>query len=155
MKFRIKDKNNVGMALSGPIIVVEDDLDDQTILEEAIRDSGTTNEILFFSNGPVAYDFLKTTEKQPFLILSDINLPLQTGIQFKKSIDDDQYLRKKSIPFIFFSTSVDSTAVTRAYVELTVQGFFRKSSSYEELKRVIRLIMDYWKHCRHPNSDMK
>lgn len=85
--------------------------------------------------------------------MSDINLPLQTGIEFKKTIDEDHQLRQKSIPFIFFSTSVDSNAVTQAYGEMTVQGFFRKSSSYEELKRLVRLIMDYWKLCKHPNSE--
>src|SRR5690606_32078869 len=140
------------MAKSGPIIVLEDDLDDQSILEEAIRESGTSNEILFFINGPSAFDFLKSTETQPFLILSDVNMPMQTGIQFKKKIDQDTQLRKKSIPFIFFSTSADSDSVTKAYHEMTVQGFFRKSNSYGEVKNTIKLIMDYWRHCQHPNS---
>ena len=140
------------MAKSGPIIVLEDDLDDQSILEEAIRESGASNEILFFINGPSALDFLKSTEKQPFLILSDVNMPMQTGIQVKKKIDEDMELRRKSIPFIFFSTSVDSNSVTKAYLEMTVQGFFRKSNSYGEVKNTIKLIMDYWRHCQHPNS---
>ena len=99
------------MAKSGPIIVLEDDLDDQSILEEAIRESGTSNEILFFINGPSAFDFLKSTETQPFLILSDVNMPMQTGIQFKKKIDEDTQLRRKSIPFVFFSTSADPDSI--------------------------------------------
>jgi len=140
------------MAKSGPIVIIEDDLDDQNILEEAIRESGTTNEIIFFSNGPDAFQFLKSTKSQPFVILSDINLPVQTGIEFKKQVDHDPELRQKSIPFIFFSTSVDKEAVTTAYSEMTVQGFFKKSNTYEELKSLIRLIMSYWKICKHPNS---
>jgi len=140
------------MAKSGPIVIVEDDLDDQNILDEAIRESGTKNEIIFFSTGPSAFEFLKQTKSQPFLILSDINLPVQTGIEFKKRIDEDPELRQKSIPFIFFSTSVEKSAVTKAYTEMTVQGFFKKSNTYDELKSVIRLIMDYWKLCKHPNT---
>jgi CheY-like chemotaxis protein len=140
------------MAKSGPIIIVEDDLDDQNILEEAIRETGTTNEIIFFANGPEALDFLKKTKSQPFVILSDINLPIQTGIEFKKKIDSDPQLRQKSIPFIFFSTSVDKGSVTTAYTEMTVQGFFKKSDSYDELKHLVKLIMEYWKYCKHPNT---
>jgi CheY-like chemotaxis protein len=140
------------MAKSGPIVIVEDDLDDQTILEEVIKETGTTNELLFFTNGPAAFEFLKTTTSQPFLILSDVNLPIQSGIEFKRSIDADPQLRHKSIPFVFFSTSVDKTFVTQAYTEMTVQGFFKKATSFDELVKVMRLIMDYWKLCKHPNT---
>jgi CheY-like chemotaxis protein len=139
------------MAKPGPIVVLEDDLDDQGILEDILKELGVSNKSVWFTNGPDAFHYLKTTEEQPFIIFSDVNLPGQNGIEFKRQIDNDKELRKKSIPFVFFSTSVNKNAVNEAYTKMTVQGFFKKSDKYEEIKRTVKLILDYWFLCKHPN----
>jgi response regulator RpfG family c-di-GMP phosphodiesterase len=140
------------MSQSGPIIIVEDDQDDQEIIQEALRENGITNKMIFFDQCNKAFHYLKHTDDPIFLILSDVNLPAQNGVEFKRQIDADTELRSKSIPFVFFSTSVDKKAVNTAYKEMTVQGFFKKQESYKELKQVLKVIMDYWKLCYHPNS---
>ena len=140
------------MAKIGPIIIVEDDLDDQEMIQEVMQELGIKNELLFFDRSAKAFDFLKSTSQQPFLILSDVNLPIQNGIEFKRQIDEDVQLRQKSIPFVFYSTAVDKNSVDTAYKELTVQGFFKKRNKYEELKGDLQLIVNYWKICKHPNS---
>lgn len=140
------------MAKSGPIVVVEDDNDDLDILKEALRENEVGNELICFSNGPDAFDYLKNTTQQPFLILCDVNLPRQNGIEFKTQIDSDEYLRQKSVPFIFYSTYVSQYAVNEAYKNLTVQGFFQKNDTYQEFKNVIKTMVDYWSLCKHPNN---
>ena len=140
------------MSRTGPILIIEDDQDDQEMLQEAFTELGVRNKLLFFDKTKKAFDFLKTTSEKPFLILSDINLPQQTGVEFKREVDSDPQLRKKSIPFVFFSTSIEKHAVDIAYKELTIQGFFRKSNKYEDLKKTLSLIIEYWKICKHPNS---
>jgi len=140
------------MSKQGAIVVVEDDLDDQEILQGVIGELSIPNELKFFTNCIDAFTFLKTTEQQPFLILCDINLPITTGIEFKAQIDSDPELRKKSIPFVFLSTAADKDTVNEAYLQLTVQGFFKKSYNIAEYKNIIRAIMDYWILCKHPNS---
>jgi hypothetical protein len=35
---------------------------------------------------------------------------------------------------------------------MTIQGFFKKGSEYKEMKNLIRIILDYWRACRHPND---
>jgi CheY-like chemotaxis protein len=140
------------MPQSGPIIIVEDDKDDQEIVRDIFKELKINNKLIFFGNPKTAFDFLKITAEQPFIILSDINLPQQNGVEFKRQIDEDPQLRAKSIPFIFFSTSADKRAVDTAYKEMTVQGFFQKKSKYDELKSTVKLVLDYWKECRHPNS---
>jgi CheY-like chemotaxis protein len=141
------------MAKSGPIIIVEDDLDDRELIESAIRNSGIQNKITFFGNGEDALHYLLETLEQPMIILCDVNMPKMNGIEFKRRIDEDKMLREKSIPFVFFTTSVEKSTVTETYTQLTVQGFFEKSYSLDELNSTIKLIMDYWKMCRHPHSD--
>ena len=136
------------MPKKGPIIIVEDDLDDRFNLKQALLEAEVLNELIFFSNGPDALDYLKSTKERPFLIICDINLPKQNGIEFKNDIDSDPYLRGLAIPFIFYTTYVSQNAVNEAYKNLNVQGFFQKNDSFKELKDGIRIIIDYWKICK-------
>ena len=135
---------------NGPILLVEDDVDDQEIIIEALQTLGVQNEVKTFDNGQKALDFLKIMDKQPFLIISDVNLPVMSGLQLKYEIQNNEDLRTKSIPFIFLSTSGDKKAVEEAF-KLQVQGFFVKEISYEGINRQLKGIIDYWKSCRHPN----
>ncbi len=81
------------MAKDGPIIIIEDDLDDRFTLQEALVEANVSNDLVFFDNGPEAFDYLKTVTLQPFIILCDVNLPRQNGIEFKRELDNDPYLR--------------------------------------------------------------
>lgn len=125
-------------------------MDDQEIIIDALKTLGLQNEIKTFDTGQKALDFLKIMEKQPFLIISDVNLPVMNGLQLKSEIQNNEYLRSKSIPFIFLTTSGDKKAVEEAY-DLQVQGFFVKEITYEGINKQLRGIVDYWKSCRHPN----
>lgn len=135
----------------GPIVVIEDDLEDQDLLKEAFADAAITNEIVFFDNGPEAFTYLKGEGIQPFFIICDVNMPKQNGIDFKRDIDSDPELRLKSIPFIFYTTYVSQYAVNEAYSQLTVQGFFQKTDTFYELRDAIKLIIQYWRLCKQPD----
>jgi CheY-like chemotaxis protein len=143
-----------GMAKSGPIIIIEDDRDDQEIIEDVFKELGTINKRLFFANPLEAFTYLKTTTEQPFIILCDVNLPLQNGLEFKQQIEADIELKLKCIPFIFFTTSADKIIVGKAYQDMTVQGFFQKENTLGGLKNSLSLIIDYWTVCRHPHSEV-
>jgi CheY-like chemotaxis protein len=137
---------------SGPIILIEDDPDDKDVFHDILKDIKVSNNLLWFRNCDDAFSYLKTTPEQPFIIFCDINLPGTTGIECKKQIDEDKELRKKSIPFIFCSTSVDQKTVNEAYTKMTVQGYFQKKNTYAELREMIKLIVAYWEECKHPNT---
>ena len=141
------------MAKAGPIVIIEDDIDDKDLFMEILKELNVPNTAVWFTRTEDAFDYLKSTTDQPFLIFSDVNLPKQNGIEFKRQLDSDPELRKKSIPFIFYSTSVAQKIVNEAYTKMTVQGFFQKANSYEEIKNNIRLIIGYWTACKHPNTD--
>jgi response regulator RpfG family c-di-GMP phosphodiesterase len=137
---------------AGPIIIVEDDIDDQEIFIQALREININNQVNHFKNGKTAFEYLLQTSERPFIIFCDVNLPGQKGTAFKKQIDDNKELRRKSIPFIFYSTSDDQGTVNEAYTEMTVQGFFKKQDDYSEIKSQLKVIVDYWMACRHPNT---
>ena len=138
------------MNKEGPVIIIEDDEDDQGLLSDVFRELNYTNEIKFFTNGIDAFNFLEKTKERPFLILSDINLPKITGLELREKIHNNEDLRLKCIPYIFFTTAVDQKNVINAYSK-SVQGFFTKPSTIDDLTRVIRNIMEYWKDCHSPN----
>jgi len=140
---------------AGPIVLVDDDIDDKAIFEDAMKDLGVENELVWFDNTKDALHYLMVTKDQPFVIISDVNMPVNSGIEFKRQIDRDPHLRDKAIPFIFYSTAVNKETVDEAYKELTVQGFFKKKNDYKEIVENIKMILDYWRTCKHPNSPLE
>lgn len=134
----------------GPIIYVEDDLDDRLIFQEILNSIGVSNAILFFDNGKDFLDYLYDSDEQPLLIVSDINMPVMNGIELRKNIIADEKLMQKSIPFIFFTTSINIKEIELAY-QLTVQGYFKKPTDLDEMKTNLKMIIDYWCICKHPN----
>lgn len=134
-----------------PIIIVDDDIDDHYIFQEIILKLKIDNKIRFFRNGSEALTYLKTTKDRPFIILCDINMPEMDGLELRRQINADQYLKLKSIPFVFFTTAASPAQVNEAY-DLTVQGFFIKEMSFEQTETTFKLIVDYWDRCKHPNS---
>jgi CheY-like chemotaxis protein len=139
------------MPKSGPIIIIEDDTDDQDIMQEVFGDLHISNPLRFFNNGKDALDYLCTTVEHPFLILCDINMPVMDGIEFRTAIEKDPVLKEKSIPFVYLTTTGNPLTVRKAY-HLTVQGFFQKKNNLHELRDCVTMIIDYWRTCLHPNS---
>src|SRR3954453_8126181 len=99
------------MSTQGPIIIIEDDREEQDILKEVFAGMEVKNQLVFFDGCEEAYTYLEKTFEKPFLVLTDINLPGMTGIELRAKINANEFLRKKSIPFIFLTTAVQRYAV--------------------------------------------
>lgn len=138
------------MNKTGPIIIIEDDPDDQILLSDVFQDLGCKNKIVFFADGQLALDYLTDTAIEPFIIFSDINMPRLNGLELRQKVHENEDLRLKSIPYLFFSTSADQQHVIDAYSK-SVQGFFVKPPTYTELKEIIETIVAYWNKCVSPN----
>jgi CheY-like chemotaxis protein len=139
------------MNRNGPIVIIEDDSDDQEILIEVFKKLNYSNEIIFFLGSEEALNYLNRTDISPFLILSDINMPKLDGFALRNKIYTDSQLKLKCIPYLFFSTASTQKAVIDAY-SMSVQGFFVKQNSMAELEKTIQVIMEYWTRCVAPND---
>lgn len=139
------------MNKNGPVIIIEDDMDDQEVLKEVFEKLNFPNEVIYFSNGQAALDYLNQPGTLPFLILSDINMPKLSGFELRTKLKTDADLAVKCIPYLFFSTALNQKTVIDAY-SLSVQGFFIKPTSISELEETISVIMEYWKKCASPNN---
>ena len=138
------------MNKTGPIVIIEDDLDDQYILTEIFKELNYKNELVFFGDSLQALQYLTDTDIEPFLVLSDINMPKLNGMELREKIHNNEDLRAKSIPYLFFSTSAEQKNVIDAYSR-SIQGFFVKPTNYDKLKSVIIKIVEYWQECESPN----
>ena len=138
------------MNKGGPIVIIEDDLDDKELLIEVFKELEYTNEVIYFEDSEEALDFLISTEIEPFIIISDINMPRLNGIELREQIHSNEDLRLKCIPYLFFSTSAEQRHVIDAYSK-SIQGFFIKPSGFGRLKDLIRKMVEYWQECESPN----
>ncbi len=93
------------MNKTGPIIIIEDDIDDQELLTEIFKKLNYVNKIVFYKDGNEALEFLNKTDVQPFLILSDINMPKINGFELRNKVFTNEQLQTKCIPYLFFTTS--------------------------------------------------
>ena len=107
-----------------------------------------SNEIVFFFDGEKALEYLVSSQVKPFLILSDINMPKLDGFELRDKVHNNEQLRLKCIPYLFFTTAASQMAVVNAYSK-SIQGFFVKPTSYPELKRVLKNIILYGKIATH------
>ena len=139
------------MNKNGPIIVIEDDLDDQQVLAEIFLRLGYSNKVCYFADGNKALAFINETDVQPFLILSDVNMPRINGFELRNKVFTNSVLHTKCIPYLFFTTSATKKAVIDAYA-LSVQGFFVKANSMQGLENTIKKIVEYWMECIAPSE---
>lgn len=138
------------MNKTGPIVIIEDDLDDQDILTEIFNELNYQNEVVFFGDSLKALDYLTNEDIEPFIVLSDINMPRLNGMELREKVHNNEDLRMKSIPYLFFSTSAEQKHVIDAYSR-SIQGFFIKPHDYGKLKATIRKIIEYWQECESPH----
>nr|WP_295932209.1 response regulator [uncultured Dyadobacter sp.] len=139
------------MSLTGPIVIIDDDADDLYMIGAMLDELSIPNPVRNFENGQYALDYLLTTLESPLLILCDVNMPVMNGLELRDQIEADPNLKKKSIPFIFLTTSDSYALISRAYSG-TIQGYFKKWVDFATGRSELDLIVAYWKFCLHPNN---
>ena len=137
------------MIFNEPIIIIEDDSDDIDIIVDCLQEMGVKNKVEIFRNADTAYTFLCRKEINPFIILSDINLPGINGFQLRDKIHEDEELRRKCIPYIFITTTGDSKYIFEAYSK-NAQGFFIKPNNHLAWKKLLSITFDYWDGSQKP-----
>lgn len=132
-----------------PILIVDDDNDDISLIKAAAEELKLDIPIEFFGTGQELYARLKDESRPPFLIICDVNLPKETGFDIKTRLSEDPVLKYKSVPFIFWSTDASEKQIQYAY-DLPAQGFFFKPADFTELCDIFQTLFGYWHKSQHP-----
>jgi CheY-like chemotaxis protein len=136
------------MNKKGPIVIIDDDSDDQELLREMFAELDVTNEVLIFPDGESALDFLSNPSIHPFLIISDIKMPKMDGFELRDLLSRKS-LQLKTTPFLFFTTGGTPQSLNSAYA-LSVQGVFQKPVRFADWKQTMQNIVQYWNSCLSP-----
>ncbi|MGN6569235.1 MAG: response regulator [Flavipsychrobacter sp.] len=137
-----------------PIIIIDDDKDDLYFIEKIVHQLDIQRQLVTFTDCTKALTYLKNTDKPPFLIFCDINMPHMNGIEFRTAICQDEKLKLKTIPFLFLTTAINNFEVKEAY-KLTVQGYFKKPDNISDYKKLFESVISYWSKSEHPyNREM-
>jgi CheY-like chemotaxis protein len=131
------------MNKNGPIIIIEDDLDDQELLFLLYKEMNYTNELVFLDNGDEGLRYLKSMSTLPFLIISDMNMPKINGMELRALVQKNAAIRSKCIPYIILSTTATKDFVDNAYA-LGVHGYFKKPTRPADWRIMMRSILEYW-----------
>ncbi len=137
--------------ISGKILLIDDEKYEKELLKLALHKKNWDVDLEYFMDPQIAIEYLQKTKDEIFLIISDMNMPKITGLEFKKALDNDEVLRNKTIPFIFSSTSEEKDQVAAAY-EYRVQGYFKKPNTLDKQAEMLDIIIKYWIICKHPDQ---
>jgi len=134
---------------NAPILIVNEDPDDWELLKEAWKELDFENPLIFYDNGEDVLQYLKKEEEPPFLILCDVNLSKMDGFELKEKILQQDEVKYKGIPFVFWSLIASNRQIKKSY-DLGGNGFFLKGNSFEEIKDSLNEIVKYWQKSRVP-----
>src|ERR1700704_1798045 len=126
------------------IIMIEDDEGHARLIERNIRRSGVNNEIIPFTNGTDAVNYLfgkdgagREHKGEALLILLDLNLPAVTGIDIRRRGKENEFL--KCAPVVVLTTTDDAQEIKRCY-ELGCNVYITKPVNYESFANAIRQL---------------
>jgi CheY-like chemotaxis protein len=133
-----------------PILLVEDDDVDVMTIKRAFKDLSVENQLVNTNNGEQALEYLKTNgNKEPCVILLDLNMPKMNGIEFLIIVKADMTLKK--VPVVVLTTSNQQQDITECF-KLGVAGYMVKSVDYDKFVETIRAVNLYWTISELPSN---
>jgi CheY-like chemotaxis protein len=130
------------MDKKGPIVLIDDDDDDLHLLIQIFADMSLPNEIHLFRNPSSVIAFLQRPDIQPFLIISDINMPQVNGFELMDMMKKDPLISQKKVPHLFFSTASSLRSAEEG--SDCFQGIFTKPDKHSAWKDTLSAIVKYW-----------
>jgi CheY-like chemotaxis protein len=133
---------------SVPILLAEDDPDDQLLLRRAFAAAGLTPDLRFVNDGEELLDYLnqraghsEASSPRPGLILLDLNMPRKNGREALREIRADPKI--KHIPVIVLTTSKREEDILQSYA-MGASSYIVKPVVFSDLVEVIKTFETYW-----------
>jgi chemotaxis family two-component system response regulator Rcp1 len=128
------------------VLLVEDNLGDVRLTQEAFRDADRTVNLHVTSDGVEAMQFLRregphAQAPRPDLILLDLNLPKMDGREVLAHIKEDEDL--KTIPTVILTTSEAESDIVTSY-QLQANCYLSKPVQLAAFEALVASINDFW-----------
>jgi CheY-like chemotaxis protein len=131
------------------ILVVDDNPDHLELTVMALGECCHAEDIATATDGVDALDYLfgrgahscRDTARQPLLVILDMKLVRLHGLEVLKAVRQDP--RTATIPVVMHSSSTEKTDIAACY-EHGANSYVRKATDYDELRRKMRQLYEYW-----------
>jgi two-component system response regulator len=132
-----------------PILLVEDNKDDELLTLRGFRKNHVANEIIVARDGVQALDYLFGTGPYagrdvgalPQVVLLDLNLPLIGGLDVLKRVRADE--RTKLLPVVVLTSSKEEEDIIKSY-SLGANGYVRKPVNFDAFMEAVKGLGLYW-----------
>ena len=133
-----------------PILLVEDNPDDEKLTARAIKKNGVANEVVVARDGAQALDYLfgknkpgepDSTSSPPALILLDLKLPKVDGLEVLRQIRGNP--KTKMLPVVVLTSSKEEQDLITSY-SLGANSYVRKPVDFTEFVDAVRQLGLYW-----------
>lgn len=128
-----------------PILLVEDNPDDEDLTRRAFERSNVANEMDVVRDGQQALDYLfgngTPAMPAPALILLDLKLPKVDGLEVLKRIRESS--STKLIPVVILTSSAEQTDLIAGY-DTGANSYVRKPVDFDQFSESVRQLGLYW-----------
>ncbi|HET6202150.1 MAG TPA: response regulator [Planctomycetota bacterium] len=132
-----------------PILLVEDNPDDEALTLRAFRRSRIANEVVVARDGAEALDYLFGAGKHagrdpndlPSVVLLDLKLPKIDGLQVLRRIRSDP--RTRLLPVVILTSSIEERDRLSGY-ELGANSYVRKPVDFDQFAGAAEQLGLYW-----------
>ena len=140
------------------ILVVEDDANDQFFMLKAFRDIGVTEPIQIVNSGREAIAYMMGDGKfsdrslyaYPTFIITDLKMPDADGFAVLEHLRNNPAWAV--IPTVVLTASRDLDDIKKSYM-LGASSYHVKPATTEELRKLLKILHDYWMTCEVPMVD--
>jgi two-component system response regulator len=132
-----------------PILLVEDNADDEALTMRAFNKNNIRNEIIVARDGAAALDYLFGTGAHqgrdpsdlPQVVLLDLKLPKVDGIEVLKRIRADE--RTALLPVVILTSSKEQQDIINGY-RFGCNSYVRKPVDFDQVMEAARQRGLYW-----------
>lgn len=137
------------MSGNRPILLVEDNPDDEELTLRALRKNNVRNDVVVAHDGVEALDFLfgrgehagRDLTIQPQVILLDLNLPRVDGLEVLKALRADE--RTRLLPVVVLTSSKEEEDILRSYA-LGANSYVRKPVDFLAFIEAVKALGMFW-----------
>lgn len=137
-----------------PIVVVEDNPKDLELTLVALEKARLANEVIILRDGAEALEYLccrgrhELREKgNPAVVLLDLNLPKQSGLEVLEFLKNDPELRY--VPVVMLTSSREEPDLKRSYA-LGVNAYVVKPVKFQDFVKAVQDLGGFWAVLNEP-----
>lgn len=124
-----------------PILLVEDNPDDERLTLRALRQGHLANPIVVARNGEEALQKVFGSAPLPCVVLLDLKLPKVNGLEVLQQIRASD--RTRLLPVVILTSSSEDRDIIESY-SLGANSYVRKPVNIDEFTEAVRQLGLYW-----------